>query len=587
MSKGLQIFLGSWLIPGLLWAADPLRSHLPASRQAFFNQLNSLTMEIVDESSNYFDEPLGDYPWLAKIVQLEFLKWDATGKPQRHIEFCDAKVWSREVLRPDQPANAWRTQFQKFLTDCNLQWETMWSDAVSNTVGMMNLKLNPNRHPFARHVIFHLPNNVKLKGLLAMKTDGKRRPLVVLRTGLFSNTQEFYPERTFLMSLFDQSPFHVLVLESSSSSEFLRHNRSYALGGFDEGLQNFLLAQRFQDPREPVSRFIHSVHMAGVSLGGHGAIFANLLNQLNPGPEGRPWIRSTLGICPLINMRETLDYHMTQGLSMDAMNYWASRRLKILKERIPELQNSAFIPQLLNWFRQNYNGPTIAEGGQLGGIRLPSDFEALLANPKQRDQWFWTLNQFIPYYQNVQSPLLILTTLKDPIVSWHMNTGRLSDGRLKLENSNVEAFTFDQGYHCSFSVAYDWSSLASVMQTFVLRASPGFEQQTKEMRVPIPDHVLKQIRDQIIYVDTTFEVSEQSAALFVKVRFDREFWPGMKDRFLAPRMVAQLPLSEMEFPLDDVVRTSAEASLLRRWAYQNVEAKIIGNDIVFRWNVTR
>ncbi len=579
--------MGIFLLPAVLCAADSVRSHLPPSRVAFFNQLNSLTMEVVDEDSNYFDESLGDYPWLAKIIQIEFLKWDATGKPQRQIEFCDPKVFSREVLKPGQPDQAWREQYRKFLADCHLQWETMWTDVISNTIGMMNLKLDPNRHPYARHVIFHLPNNVKLKGLLAMKTDGKKRPLVILRTGLFSNTQEFYPERSFFLPLFEQSAFNVLVLESSSSSEFLRHNRTYTLGGFDEGLQDFLIAKRLQDPQEPISKFVQSVHLVGVSLGGHGALFANILNQLNPNPAGRPWIQSTMGICPLLNLRETLDYHMTQGLSMDAMNYWASRRLKILKDRIPELQDADFIAQLMKWFQRNYNGPMIAEEGSLGDIRLPQEYTALLADPKRREEWFWGVNQFLPMYKNIQSPLLILTTQKDPIVSWHINTGRLQDGRLKFENSNFEAFTFEQGYHCSFEVAYDWSSFATLMQTFIQRMSPGFELAAKEVKVPIPQKVLQQIRDRIIYLDTTYEVTEQSAALFVKLRFDREFWPGIQDRWNAPRMTAQLPLSEMEFPLEGVVRNQAEASLLRRWAYQNIEAKIVNNDIVFRWNTAR
>jgi predicted alpha/beta-fold hydrolase len=451
---------------------------------------------------------------------------------------------------------------------------------------MMSFKLHPNRYPFGRQVIFHLPNNVKLKGLLAMKTDGKKRPLIILRTGIFSNTQEFYPERSAFIQLFEQGPFNVLVLESSSGSEFLKHNRDYAIGGFDEGLQNFWLAQKLQNPSEPISKYIQSVHMAGVSLGGHGVLLSALLNELNPGPQGQRVVQSALGICPLLNMQDTLDYHMSQGFSMDLMNYWASRRLKVLKDRIPELKDSVFLPQFFNWLKRNYRGPLIAENGKIEGIRLPPEAEQWLAEKKTPEALFWKLNHYWPWYQKVQTPVLILSTEKDPIVSWFINSGRLQDGRMKLQDSNIEMFTFEQGFHCSLPVAYDWSSIATLMQTFFLKMSPDFKPEVKEVRLPLPAAVISQFQGKTPYLDLSFEAPEMSAALFVSVRFDSEFWPSWSDRLLAPRMSAQLPLSEMEFPLDEVVRNPDESSLLRRWAYQNIEARISGSDIIFRWKVT-
>ncbi len=40
--------------------------------------------------------------------------------------------------------------------------------------------------------------------------------MVILRVGIFSNVNEFKAERAWLMMLFEQSPFNVLVLENMS-----------------------------------------------------------------------------------------------------------------------------------------------------------------------------------------------------------------------------------------------------------------------------------------------------------------------------------------------------------------------------------
>ena len=585
--KRILAFVSGLLVSLPLWAADPPRSFLSANRVAFFNQLNSLVMEVVDESSPYFDESLGDYPLLARLIQLEALKWDPTGKPQRQIELCDPRVWQRRFLHSDVPVDSWKTEMQKLIAECHPQWQTLWTDVLSNAFGMMSFKLNPNRYPYGRHVLFHLPNNVKLKGLLAMKTDGKKRPLVILRTGIFSNTQEFYPERSAFFQLFEQTPFNVLVLESSSGSEFLKHNRAYALGGFDEGLQNFWLARALQDPREPMSKFIQSVHIAGVSLGGQGALFSALLGELNPGPSGRPLVQSVMGFCPLMNMQDTLDYHMSQGLSMDLMNYWASRRLKLLKERIPELQDSVFIPQFFNWMQRNYKGPLIATDRKLESIELPPQMKQWLASEKTPEALLWKLNNFWPWFQKVHTPILIFATQKDPIVSWFINTGRLQDGRMNLASSNVYAYTFQEGYHCSLPISYDWAAISTLLQSFVLKMSPGFEQDIKEVRLPLPANVIADFQNKAPNLDLSFDVQEMSSALVVSVRFDREFWPNWYEKLMAPRMSAQLPLSEMEFPVESVVRSPAEASLLKRWAYQNIDARIVGSDVIFRWRTAR
>lgn len=579
----MKMLFGLLLLATKVFADSPQNLH-SETRQTFFAGLSSPFMEVIEKGSPYYNEDLGEYPLLAQLVQLDIFKWDPSGKGKRNIAPCDPKAWQKKVLQKSHPQSQWTSELEDFLKACHTEWETGWNGLISNSIGMMSFKLHPNRYPYGRHVMFHLPNGIELKGLLAMKTDQKKRPLVIFRTGLFSNTQEFYPERSLFFQLFEQSPFNVLVIESSSGSEFLKHNKSYALGGFDEGLQNFLLAQRLRDPKEPLSEYIESIHLVGSSLGGHGVIFSSLLSELNPDALGKPVVQSALAFCPLLNMQDTLDYHLSQGFSMDLMNYWASRRLVSLKEQIPDLKNETFIPQFFDWIKKNYKGPLIAENGKVQGVRLPPEAEALINSAESSPDLFWKLNHFWPWYHQVRTPVLIFSTRKDPIVSWFINSGRIEDQRMKFEDSNLKMFSFDQGYHCSLPIAYDWKVLTTLFQTYILKLSPDFQMQKKQVRIPLPEKVPP---GGTPYLDVDFEVSEMTAGVLAKVRFDSELWPTLSERWMAPTMTAQLALSEMEFPIDQVVQNTDEASLLTRWAYQNIEAHVEGRDLVFSWWVSR
>lgn len=544
-------------------------------------------MEIVEEGSPFFDEGLGDYPLVAKIIQSDFFKWDPKGKTKLNSSQCDPLRWQTQVMQTPLSDEHWSRDFEKFLHECDSHWETGRQGLLVNMLGMISLKMHPNRYPYGRHVIFNLPNGVKLKGLLAMKTDSKKRPLILFRTGIFSNTQEFYPERFLFFQMFEQSPFNVLVLESSSGSEFLKHNSSYAIGGFDEGLQNFLIARQLQKPEEPLSKYISDVHMMGLSMGGHGALFTALVNQANPQPGGKPVIQSALAFCPLMNMQETLDYHMSHELSMHLMNYYASRRLQILNTRIPDLKEGTFIPQFLSWMQENYKGPLVAEEGKVPGVLLPPGMQEILDQNPRPGNLFWRLNHFWPWYRNVKTPVVIFSTEKDPIVSWFINAGRVQDQRMNFQDSNLRMFSFKQGYHCSLPVAYDWGSLTTLFQTFVMKSSPSLRLVPKQVRVPLDQSVLEKIKGKNLRLQLDFEVPEKTSALKAQVRFDEQADPGILARFLAPKAEASLPLNEMEFPIEGIVRDRDEASLLRRWAYQNVKVALDGSDLLFTWKITQ
>lgn len=575
-----------FLIFSLLIASPLTAGAMSEETKAFFHSLQSPILEIIDQGHPYFDESLGDYPWYARIVQQEIFKAHPTGKPFWTRSECDFKTWQDRVLRaePNSDFESFADQTGALLQECEGDFQAGHRNIVSNTIFAMNLGLDVKNHPFAKHVVINLPSGVRLKGFLAMKADGKKRPLIIFRTGIFSNTQEFYAERFLFMMGFEQSPFNMLVIESISGSEFVKHNNSLTIGGFDEGLQNFWIAQQFQKSTEPISKYTQSVHLLGMSMGGHGTMFATLLNEYNPRA-----ISSSLAFCPLLNVQETLDYHQSQGFSMSLMNMWASRRLSVLGEKNSQLRSSTFIQDGFDELKKNYHQSLMGPVRENTGIILPSPMEEALED-KTSPGLFWKLNQFWSYYQNVKTPVFIFATRKDPIVSWFINSGRIQDGRLDLSSSKVRLFPLDEGYHCSLSVAYDWEKMATLLQTYFLKYSPEFERENKEVRVPLPRKVIDYYggKNEISpVIDMDFEIPKGESSVQVHLNFLKSPRPNMIDRWLAPEMEVALPLSEMEYPRRGVVEKGAEQNLLKRWAYQNIQVRIENQDLVFSWPITK
>jgi hypothetical protein len=248
------MFLLSLLFSSYLWAQPEWNS--------IFESLQSQKMTLTRDN-----EKIERYP--------VWMRWLLSDKLQFLPDFEDDAVTPpcrAENLKARKNFEAYADQVTDYLKKCEPDIRSGWNDILSNTYRTMMLRLDPERLPKARYVMFQLPGNIHLKGLLALKGLEKKRPLIILRLGIFSNVSEFLPERYLYYQLFEQSDFNLLILESNSSQEFIHRNKILALGGFDEGIQNFQVAKMVQNRNEPLSKYVKSVHLAGVSFGGHGVI---------------------------------------------------------------------------------------------------------------------------------------------------------------------------------------------------------------------------------------------------------------------------------------------------------------------------
>jgi hypothetical protein len=534
----------------LALALAPFRAGCETISDQTFKQYQSPFMEFVSAEYDHVPDWRDRYPQLGKILSNEWLKYDPEASAEKTSQACRSDQWLEK--------NTQRHSFQEvadsienYVQKCSSNVETGWTDMLSNAYLAMMLKLEPKNHPYGRFVVFHMPGGVRLKGFLGLKGDNKKRPLVILRLGIFSSVTQFLPERFLFMQLFEQSPFNMLILESDSSKEFIRRNKTLALGGFDEGVQNFQVAKKLQSPDEPLSRIIQDVHLTGISMGGHGVLFASLLSSLDQEqvkPAHAPVIQTAMAFCPLIAYRETINAHTEHPLEAAIFNWWIHDRLHSVRDVLPEIQDHDFLRSLMAYMEADYKGPKTLDWL----VPLPAPLREHKA-----DYWFG--NNFWPYYKNVKTPVLIFATEKDPIVPYALNSEKIYDHEMDLGKSMVKVIPLHQGWHCTLPAAYQWKPMTTLIQSYILQQS-AFEPERKTELIELSASEATLVKALSFPPKFTVEKGDQKDELNIHIPLSKQ-----------TVMVVPFKISDTGFADADFAQSKF---LFSRWFAQNLHFQV-------------
>lgn len=547
------------LIFSLLSLTLSPNSRAASEQRGFIEQFASSRFSMPSENSPWIDNP-GRYPKPLNFLFQYVFAWTPTGEAPPLSDACSREKWQERMMDP-RLKNSLQLQgalVEKYFRDCRSELETGSQNTLINAIRIMSLSYEPQTHPFLRRVIVNLPGNVKLKGLLALKGDLKRRPMVVIRLGIFSNVDDFRPERGWLMMLFEQAPFNVLVVENMTSTDFIANNSQFSFGGYDEGIQNIHIAKLLTSPAEPLAKIVQSVHLFGVSLGGHGVLFSSLLNKFNSPPKEN-LINSFTALCPVVNLQPTMRNLTENGWRSAMVDLWGQQRLSGLEEKVPSLKQYEmfhFMNKAVNEIARTYTGGL----SYVSSIKLP---------PGMKDRGdFWGLNDFWSFYQDVKQPVVIYATQQDSVVPFPLNSEKIRDGEMKIKSKNLHVIDFPQGFHCTLPIPYDWSALSTLFQSYILSHSPGFELAEKTFEVDLSDEEWKGFFDQ--GTRASFKVYE----------------PATKDKFASISLILKnsknaeksmrlsLPLSGFDFQFRNAELSQSEKDMIVRWLNQNLKVRM-------------
>ena len=524
------------------------------SMQTVFSKLPSEFLQLTEEHD--LPAQLGVIHW---IMGQEWLKYTPRGDA-RASQACQWTNTAHSSLRE------FHQKLNEYMHRCLSEVESP-TNLVSSTYLGTALRYSPRENPYGRHVLFQLPGGVRLKGYLAMHDD-KPRPLLLFRLGIFSNTEDFFPERYLLMQMFEQGPFNVLMLESMTGVEFSERNDVWGFAGMDEGVQNELIIQHLNQKSEPLSHFVSEIHLLATSLGGHSIWFTNLFEKKHR------IVKSALALCPLMNLRDTLDFHLVQGVGESYIEKAARQYLKKFRDRYAELQGDQFIENYLHLLAEKYRGP-VSDSLQ---ISWPSE----LALKKKN---FFKGNDFIEAYHDVLTPTMILATAKDPLVPYPFNIGRLIRGDYTFPRSEVEAHIFEDGYHCSFPSFFDWHESAALFQSYFLNFSTARFQE-RSLQVRLNDSSWNFIQANGLHPRYDVDFSEEGTDAILTIHWQKEK-SSWAQSFFAPKDLVKIHLPEFDFSRHAAVENQTEKNLYARWIRQNVSPSITRQkqNIELKWKV--
>ena len=361
--------------------------------------------------------------------------------------------------RPSEQAGALRRMFKT----CGPSWERNETNNLQTLLDLSQIQYDLCGNPRMRRVLLHLPGSGVLRGFLALKPGYEKRPLVILRCGLLCNAGDI-SHRFMLMHLFDESPFNVLAIANVTGPEYVADNMHVAIGGFGEGMQYLRVAALVA--RSPLARFVSSYHIASVSLGSQGVLYASFLNKYNLN-SGVPKIASALALCPVVDLRPSAKHLFNPGWSGRLAQVYFMDSVMNAIASVPGL--SLFFPRL----QADQIPDGVASAAAYHYAQLPpryflKPYENLrVTTPEQ----VWQLNRFLNFVQyGTDVPTLALASENDWVVETDVNAEPLA--RSVPANGNLNVIVVPRGNHCAINVAYGWETATEIYRSFVLSKSP-------------------------------------------------------------------------------------------------------------------
>lgn len=493
------------------------------------------SIQFISPGSDYAAATPGRHPQWAGYLLNRFLAWQPLDLNPRPVGECEI-FKLREAIRraPDLPI---RTRIiEKYQSQCRAVLTEGPQNPLEQALKIFSMKYNVDENPFLHRVVFQLPDGQKLKGVLALK-DTKRRPLVVVRAGITGNVEEAYAERFFFYQLFERGLFNVLLVENMTGADYIHFNKTLNFGGLAESYQNIWLAQTLKSSSQPLSRFVQSVHLIGLSLGGQGVLTSAWLARYQ---TDRKIFSSYMALCPLVNTVDTFDHLFKKSFLRFPLELWARSRFSEFESFRPELFKGffGFPERLLKAVAQDYKRPPAS----YLGVKEPWFI--------QRQTNFYSLHQLSKWDPTLMDPVWVWVTNQDAVVPVKLNTDQLQ---------LVTPVRIAEGNHCSFPVVWDNRVLSSILQGFILGTSQfNFSERSVKLEInPNLNWNLSQItfQDDRQVIEVELSAGEKEKRSFMINRSDLDF------AFRTPRL------------------SEHEKFMVRRWLSSNLRWEKNGTDL--------
>ncbi len=330
--------------------------------------------------------------------------------------------------------------------------------------GLIEYELH--KHPGIRGLFLKLDDGSVVRAFLGLKPGQEKRPLIVVKCGIMCNLNNSEELRIMTMHFYDESPFNILLVGNISGTEYQGDNGHFAIGGAFEGQQLIHVAKKLRETK--VAKYISEIHLMGVSLGGHAALYTSLFNDYNLKPDGSKHYKSVMAICPVVNLQKSIYslYYSANPIKRKAIGFATQKHLVKLIQLVPYF--GEYITLDGSGKQKKY--VDIIVDGSIKYFKEKSDetpdwmLPPLKSVNLKGSEDFWNLNNFVNYADLVSTPTLVLAAKNDIMVLTKQNAATLDTERL---SPAIQLIQTKRGSHCAFSVNYGWRYMSAIYRGYI------------------------------------------------------------------------------------------------------------------------
>lgn len=359
--------------------------------------------------------------------------------------------------------------------------EVLYSTPNVELQSYVSLKYPIHLSQQVHRVVIQLPNGRIVKGSMGFQKSRDPRPLMVVRCGLFCEANNLFTTNALIMRFLEEGPFHVVVLESMTATDYIVDNHRLSLGGLYGGREVLEVIQALKD--SDYGSLFSSFHVHGISLGGNSALMAAVYASQNP--DRFPKISSVSAICPVIDLEGSISgiYHRS------LVNQISTR---MTNSQLHEVYES------VDYLNQNYSPSDFDDLDSDEYMQLISD--AAVDDAKNLTEGGWDLAPFkgeeistrYDFYrasrmQDLQKYIKIPTYLfhatNDKVVLHVDNFKKMQESLEARPNPYMSLLQLERGDHCAFGMAYGWNTFSTIQRELLLREAPEMETVVQEFEV--------------------------------------------------------------------------------------------------------
>lgn len=317
-----------------------------------------------------------------------------------------------------------------------------------------------------RMLTFKLDDGTLMKGILVLNPSKVAKPLIMIKGGIYADAIFRGGSNNLLLHYTTEAPFHALYLESTTSKEYVRRNKSIAIGGLVESHQMIEILRQLENSK--YASKISEVHLVGNSLGGNGALMFEQSLTHAQSLSSRFTPRSITAHCPVVNFKRSFANMFSPTLAGRGGVMYLRNILQELRAEVPlinllfgsrsvnscepeELQHimqSANSDFYRNYYRTHYES---------------SNFDL------ERD--LYEANDFRNVSGEQTIPTYIIHAKDDRVVRFKDNLGLMLETHGRELSPNVKTIVLEQGDHCAYGHVYNWGHMTTLYKSIIYRNS--------------------------------------------------------------------------------------------------------------------